>query len=369
MPINKNAITRIKVLDDLLSNRYHTYTIDDIVEEVNKHLIELDVEPVSKRCIEKDLAYLRGENSPFLAEIESYSIDVYNGDKVVKKKCLRYKDAAFSIFKKVMNKDEAYLLAQTLAIIGQIDGLPELEGLNRLKESLHPRDNRKIVSFTKNPLENTNLFGKLFTSIVQKQVISIEYHTLSNLTHNGSLIFHPHLLKEYNRRWYIFGCADDSDKILNFSLDQIDEITPLYGHKYKHSNINIEKYFANIIGVTSYENNPLETILFWVNDHSMNYVATKPLHESQFQYPIPLEKHFRKKFTGLEGGAFFSIKCKENYELIRELTSFGSDLIVLSPNHIKETIVNRLIKMRENYAKIKSITIKDTESNNTEEEQ
>ena len=355
MPVNKNAITRFKVLDDLLSNRYHSYTIDDIVDEVNNHLIDLGIESVSRRCIEKDIAYLRGENSPFLADIESYSVDVYNGEKTVKKKCLRYKNPSFSIFKKEMSNDEAYLLTQTLSILGQIEGLPALEELNKLKIGLHPKDNRKIVSFTKNPLENSSLFGKLFTSITQKQVVRMEYHTLSNLTHISSLIFHPHLLKEYNRRWYVFGCVDDSEKILNFSLDQIDSIEPLPGQKYKPSSIDIERYFDDIIGVSLYENKPLETIIFWVSDRSKNYVATKPIHKSQIKYNIQSEQPLRKDFPGLEGGAFFSIKCKENYELVRELTSFGPELVVLSPNHLQETVLSRLSKMRDNYAKIKSL--------------
>lgn len=37
-------------------------------------------------------------------------------------------------------------------------------------------------------------------------------------------------------------------------------------------------------------------------------------------------------------GRFFSIDCKENYELIRELTSFGKELIVLSPKLIQERV-------------------------------
>ena len=31
MPANKNAMTRYKILDDLLSNRYHNYSLDDLI--------------------------------------------------------------------------------------------------------------------------------------------------------------------------------------------------------------------------------------------------------------------------------------------------------------------------------------------------
>ena len=35
MPANKNAMTRYKILDELLSSRYHNYSLDDLTEEVS----------------------------------------------------------------------------------------------------------------------------------------------------------------------------------------------------------------------------------------------------------------------------------------------------------------------------------------------
>lgn len=93
MPSNKNAFTRYKILDELLSNRHHSYTLDDLTSEVNNQLAELSIETVTRRCIEKDIAYLKGENSPFLADIESYTVDVSVRNKTVKKRCVRYADS------------------------------------------------------------------------------------------------------------------------------------------------------------------------------------------------------------------------------------------------------------------------------------
>ena len=60
MPANKNAMTRYKILDDLLSNRYHNYSLDDLTEEVNLRLSEMypDTNGVVRRTIEKDIFYL-----------------------------------------------------------------------------------------------------------------------------------------------------------------------------------------------------------------------------------------------------------------------------------------------------------------------
>ena len=66
MPTNKNAMTRYKILDDLLSNRYHNYSLDELMEEVNYRLPEMypDTNGVVSRTIEKDIFYLEYEG-PF----------------------------------------------------------------------------------------------------------------------------------------------------------------------------------------------------------------------------------------------------------------------------------------------------------------
>ena len=41
--------------------------------------------------------------------------------------------------------------------------------------------------------------------------------------------------------------------------------------------------------------------------------------------------------------------CFENYELIRELTSFGEDLVVLSPKDIRQKVIDKINGMRDKY--------------------
>lgn len=346
MPTNKNAMTRYMVLDKLLSNRYHCYTAEDLLDEVNNQLVDLSIEPIGIRCLEKDIAYLKGVNSPFMAEIESYYVDG--------KRCLRYADPSFSIFHKDMSDEEEYLLSQALSLLGQFDGLPNLEELERLRIGLSPHNMRQIVSFTKNPLENSTLFAELFTAISQKQVIEVHYHTFADKEKCLDLLLHPYLLKEYNRRWYIFGIADSDGKMLNFSLDRIDSVSPMPAQKYKVYEGQLDEWFEDIIGVTRYNGHPVLHILFWVSDRSKDYVATKPLHDSQIHYRGKSEGNLRLQYPQLQGGAFFSIDCMENYELIRELTSFGEDLIVVSPDEVKNTIIERISAMSKKYSAMRT---------------
>ena len=351
MPANKNAVTRYYILDKLLANRYHHYSTEDLRQLVNEELKELDQEPVSRRTIELDLHYLEYEG-PFLAEIEHYQIDVpsrTNPNKTVKKSCHRYADPSFSIFKKEMKDDEKYLLSEALSLLGQFDGLPNLDGLETLRKNLNVKTARQIISFAKNPLENSTLLGELFTAISQKQVVELHYHRFDTLGEDRITTVHPYLLKEYNRRWYLIAAADNDRMLLNFALDRIDRVIPLPSKIYIPYDGDLNERFEDIIGVTLYDDQPLQTIFFWVSDRSKDYVATKPIHESQRRYSGERENGFREQYPMLDGGYFFSIECVENYELIRELTSFGKDLIVLSPSNIQDNAVARINEMYQEY--------------------
>lgn len=358
MPANKNAMTRYKILDELLSSRYHNYSLDDLTEEVCKRLADMypDTDGVGRRTIEKDINYLEYEG-PFLVDIERYSVASYNPEKqkTYSKRCLRYANPSFSIFKKEMTNDEEYLLKEALSMLGQFDGLPNLDSLEGLRLGLGVRNNdRRIISLSKNPLENSNLLGELFTDISQKQVIELHYHVFARPNEDLYINLHPYLLKEYNRRWYLFGAAENDGKLLNFSLDRIDKCIPLTSHKYKEYECDINERFDDIIGVTLLDDSPVYQIIFWVNDKSKDYVLTKPLHDSQRKLPDTKIAALRETYSNLEGGVFLRIDCKRNYELIRELTSFGKNLLVLEPRVIQDEVYRQISSLNDEYDKLRT---------------
>lgn len=355
MPANKNAMTRYMILDELLSNRYHDYSLDDLTDEVSRQLSEMysDTRGVVRRTIEKDINYLEYEG-PFMAEIERRWVPYVNSDgKTSQKKCLRYKDSSFSIFRKALSDDEKYLLREAFSLLGQFEGLPNLEALEALRKSLElpsEETHQPVISFSKNPLENSSLLGEIFTTISQKQVIELHYHTFAEPDVVKQVLLHPYLLKEYNRRWFLIAAADNDGKILNFSLDRIDKVVPMLTVKYKECPEDFVERFEDIIGVTFIEDNPVHTIIFWASDSAKDYIKTKPLHESQRNMPDNLHD----EYPALSRGAFFRIDCKKNYELIREISSFGKDLIVLSPNDIRDEIIRRSEDMAAAYNSLRT---------------
>lgn len=338
MPTNKNALVRYRILDRLLSDHHHYYDIHDLTEKVNDKLEDDGFEMVTQRCIEKDLINMQGL---FSAPIEH---EKKNG-----KNCIFYWNRSFTIFSQEMSREERSLLREVLSTLGQFGGLENFKWLDEFKIGLGLEDRRPIISFSNNPyyMSDPALLGKLFDLISNEVVISLSYHTFTDPTVR-CIEFHPYLLKQYNDRWFLIGAADSDKKILNFALDRIDGVEPLPGKKYEECPEDLYERFEDVVGVTIYDKEP-EHILFWVSDASKDYVSTKAIHGTQTRLKGEVEQNLRSQYPSLEGGAFFTIDCIRNYELIRELWSFGSNLLVLEPSCVQEIICTQINGLREKY--------------------
>ena len=344
MPSNKNALTRYKFLDEMLSDRHHYYDIKDLTEKCNEKLADAGFPEVTRRCIEKDIHYL--EYDPFFAEIERFRV---NG-----KSCVRYAKPSFSIFQKELSEEESSLILEVLNTIGQFDGLAHFEWLDKFKTGLGLQERRRIISFSNNPyLTNSNMLGTLYDIISNEVVIRMSYHTFKNRTVR-SIIFHPYLLKQYNDRWFLLGAPDGEKVILTFALDRIDKVEPMPEKKYAKCPEDLYERFDDIVGVTLFEDRPLEHILCWVSDFSKDYVDTKPIHGSYTPLKGEAEQKLRANYTQLQGGMFFTLDCVCNYELIRALCSYGKELLVLQSNgDIQDLIYTRICEMKEDYFKVR----------------
>ena len=339
--VKKNAIMRYKILDSLMSNRNRYYSISELLEKVNEAL-ELDgMEPVSRRCIEKDLNTL--ECAPYEAVIERVW---YHG-----KKCIRYAEEGFSIFTKKLTEEEENLLSEVLHTIGQFDGLDTFEWLDSLKKRLDIKEHRRIIQFDSNPyFEGRNLIGSLFTAISNKQVLALKYHTFKD-PQVKEVVVYPYLLKEYNNRWFLIVGVEDGT-ILNFALDRIDDFKPMPHIDYIEPDEDLESRFDDIVGVTLFKDKPTEDILLWVNEEGFQYVKTKPLHGSQRDVKGEEDKTMREKYPALQGGRFFRLQCILNYELEQLLMSKMNQLVVLEPATLKDSLINRIKKMDSLYSSI-----------------
>ena len=108
-------------------------------------------------------------------------------------------------------------------------------------------------------------------------------------------------------------------------------------------------------GRPRYEDRPVEHILCWVSDASKGYVDTKPVHGSYTPLKGEKDLQLRTEYPQFQGGLFFTLDCINNFELIRELTSFGQDLIVLqSDGDVKNEVIKRIQEMNEKYISLRA---------------
>ena len=342
--IKKNAIMRYKILDTLLSNRHRNYTITDLKDKVNEALILDGMEPVSRRCIEKDLNTL--ECAPYEANIERVWI---NGFKYI-----RYEDGSFSIFTKKLSDDEENLLSEVLNTLGQFDGINNYEWLDGLKQRLNIKEHRRIIQFDSNPyLTNSNLLGCLFTAISNKLALSLKYHTF-NSSEIKEVMVYPYLLKEYNKRWFLIAGAEDG-AILTFAIDRIDSLEPMHHIEYIQPGEDLEERFDDIVGVTLYKDKPIEDILIWVSRAQYPYITTKPLHGSQIDIKGEKFAELKEKYAALGEGHFIKLRCVVNYELQQLLMSMMDTIVILAPKSLSQELHQRIEDLKDKYDKLTNI--------------
>ncbi len=321
MATNKHAQVRYKVLDDCFSNFGRLYSFSDLIDECNNKLRELygeDSAGVGTRTIRMDIAYLRERAGEFGVEIESFNgPDGYY---------YRYSQKNFSIFHQDFTASDMAEFREAVLMLQRFKGMPNQEWMSevvlKLEDKLNLKENNSsVIGYEENPsYTGLEWMEEIFEAIVNRQVLRIAYRTFKEK--EFSFTIHPHYLKEYNNRWFLFGTNEVDLKITSLALDRIDDIVQLH-IPYRESDIDFELYFKDVVGVTVRPAQK-ETIRLKFTDNRFPYIETKAIHSSQ--RTVDLEQHI------------IEISVIPNNELDAVILSFGKDVAVLSPASYKEHI-------------------------------
>ena len=296
MPANKNAVIRYKFLDDLLSDRLHYYSMEELTEKVNERLEDLGYSPVVSRTLEKDLVFL--QERPFCIPLER--------NRKGGKSYIKYSSRSFSIFTHELSNEEISLLCEVLNTVGQFSGLPNFDWLDGLRDEMGFKKQKQVLSFSNNPLlKNTNILAKLYEFVANDCVLNLVYQRFTESTPEYFTL-HPYLLKEYNNRWYLVGWQPDKDRIFTLAIDRIIEFEHLAEEKFNPYKGNIEDHFKDTIGITVYDDSAPEDIIFWASNIIVPYIETKPFHQSQSKDVFDVmikEANINIKSLQVDGGA------------------------------------------------------------------
>lgn len=213
-------------------------------------------------------------------------------------------------------------------------------GLDQLDKEAKLHDS--VVSYDKPDMGKMKFFDELQIHIANKQTLSIQYQSYRVCRPHIIVIF-PCLLKESRHRWYLIGFKPNDNELAILALDRIVSVETNEEIPFcVNESVDFKHYFDDVIGVSKNIQEKPEDILFRVPQYKRKYIESKPLHSSQ-----------RVIKETLDGGCVFSIRVVVNFELYSVLMSYGSNLIVLSPqkvvNHIRKEF-NKAILMYDEEA-------------------
>ena len=211
--------------------------------------------------------------------------------------------------------------------------------IEHFKSSLNiPSTRETIVAFDENfDLKGRNWFAKLFSAIASQQALEIKYKPFGKEV--ITYLFHPYLLKQYNNRWFLFGCVEGYSSITNLPLDRIEVISPSTIAYRPNTEIDFQEYFDEIVGVSK-RGNEISKVLIKVANSLYPYIETKPLHGTQ------------RVISREDDGTVIQIEVIINRELKQLLLSYGSDVTVMSPESLRAEIQADLMKNLEKYQSV-----------------
>lgn len=197
-------------------------------------------------------------------------------------------------------------------------------------------------------LQNLSLV-KVLVKYLGKWVISFKY--IQGYQHLMERTVHPHILKEYNSRWFLFGYVQHEDgtwEIVNFALDRI-----VYNGSANdimvHVDIPLKKtpkdfyanYFKDIVGVTKYDDAAIEQITIRTVDFKVHHLLrTKPIHSSQTE---------TQPFDEEKGYGEFTICVIPNIELQARLLSYGQGLYVTGGTSFRQKMQDVISQLSRLY--------------------
>lgn len=205
----------------------------------------------------------------------------------------------------------------------------------------------QYVGSDKDPLKNIRFRALLkerydifADCITQRKAIRVAYQPFDR--RKIEITFHPHLLYHFNGRLFVLGVSEMEGKEpfrkFVMALDRIDGDIRGSSSVYISAKQNEYNYLANIVGVRMEKDAELTTIRLRTHDlYTFGRLITKPLHDSQkvVVYPNP------------EQGQIYGeveICVFPNVELLGQILSYGSNIIVLSPTSYRKIVAEELQK-------------------------
>ncbi|MBR9845301.1 MAG: WYL domain-containing protein [Algicola sp.] len=330
MANSTHAHLRYNILDHCFRNK--AYSFEELLNVVNEGIEELyPGENISERTLREDIKVFRDKKDGFGAPLKE-GLRVY-----------KYSNTDFSIAQRPLQKYEQYLIEAAQQLLSRFENHPKY---NNLAEALikfqdeeeQENDAKKILFYDHNEeYKGINHLKPLYLAIKKKQVLKIVYKGFKD-KESSVFEFHPHILKQYNRRWFVFGYNKAVERWQHIiPLDErLISFETLEDVNYLDSDKNWELFFRTMVGVTRINEN-VERVVVRFHNGRENYFKTKPFQPDYEEF-FEEEKQDQVWFETII-----------NKELVQQLLSYGQELEVLEPESLKKQMRKHSITMQQFY--------------------
>lgn len=326
MPVSKHALIRYKTIDKCLQNRFRKWTLDDLVEACADSLYEYEgVGGVSKRTVQLDLQNMRSDKLGYNAPIV-----------VVDKRFYTYEEKDYSITNIPLSEGDLGTMKEVLNVLKQFKGFGYFEEMQEMVSKLEGKilssnnEQKQIIELdTNHRLPGLEWIDPLVKAIQKQVVLDIHYQSFKAKTSSVTQV-NPYKLKEFRNRWFLLCTIHNEERELILALDRMKYVYENPRLPFQPSFFDVDTYFQPCIGVTRVVKDKPEQVVFRVSSKHAPYIISKPIHASQ------------QVVEEDERGATLSLNVILNFELEKELLSFGEGITVLSPRRLRKTIEKRM---------------------------
>lgn len=320
MANSKHAHFRYNLIDKYL--RTKAYTFVELLQRLNYDISEFyPGEGISERTLREDIKVFRDPINGFGAPLPE------------KIRILKYTDNNFSIAQCPLLEYEQYLIQASQQLLERFENHPKY---NKLAEALvkfqdgeeQDNDISKVLFYDHNDeYKGIKHLKPLYLAIKEKQVLEVCYKGFKDKTAT-IFEFHPHVLKQYNRRWFVYG-YNKTKNIPEWSIpldERLLHFITIENTPFTNSNTDWNAFFRNMVGIVKPKETTMQKVVLKFNNGRENYFKTKPFQPDYEEF-FELEKQDQVWFN-----TFI------NNELVQQLLSYGKDVEVLAPLELKEQL-------------------------------
>lgn len=176
----------------------------------------------------------------------------------------------------------------------------------------------------------------LLDAMKESTAVRLTYRSYSR-NYETTFEVEPYCLKMFRQRWYLLGRNPYFDTLRVYALDRMLALGSTDRHFIYPADFDPESFFSECYGITYSSDGKAEEIVIRAFGNKAAYLRSLPLHSTQ------------REISSTSSSADFRLRLRPSYEFIHELLSHGSEIKVIKPRWLADTVRDEALKTASNY--------------------